>query len=450
MLDSLKRWAIPGILGVLILSFVLPGLFGPLGDIYHPQGNPIVNRYSDTLDVRGPTIVVAASDSLNRFDVEPKYRCDGTADEVQIQRALDDLPDTGGTVQLLEGIYYTSDSIKISGSHKTLQGQGITSTRLFIQGYANNSPIAFADNSTQFNVRISDMLITAEGEHMDSYAIYAPTVDRCIFERLSLKNGKAGIYFEARAYGGSCYRNVVRDVCVQGCLYGVYLDQESGASYQPNSNRFENLYIDGDNIAGSIGVYVAKGAHDIWVGGCITECDIGMRFDHGDQHVYHPYIQLCNVGIYAHVPKIYLLWPHVDGNTTDYDLELGEGSYVFSEEEGTLHRMHVWLADDTQNGALGTLIKNSFVTKVWIHVTEAFNSDGTNQIRVGYDGDEDAFGTLTNVSTTGMKDVTLGVLAGFNGTQRDVEAYYVNGGSEPTAGKACIILEYYLVPNELA
>lgn len=100
----------------------------------------------------------------------------------------------------------------------------------------------------------------------------------------------------------------------------------------------------------------------------------------------------------------------------------------------------------TQNPGMGTLPAFSYVLRGHIHVTEAFNSDGTDNISVGYDADTDAFITATNVSTTGVKSVMLGTLAGYNAAARNVEAYYVNGGTEPSTGKATVVLEYVRVP----
>jgi len=52
---------------------------------------------------RTATFVIAASDSQNKRDAD--YHCDGTADDVQIQAAIDALPAGGGKVFLLEGTY---------------------------------------------------------------------------------------------------------------------------------------------------------------------------------------------------------------------------------------------------------------------------------------------------------------------------------------------------------
>lgn len=95
---------------------------------------------------------------------------------------------------------------------------------------------------------------------------------------------------------------------------------------------------------------------------------------------------------------------------------------------------------------MGILRPGTYFVRAQVHVTVAFNSDGTDNITVGYDADTDAFITSLDVSTTGVKTASLGTLNGYNGTARTVEAYYTAGGSAATAGKAIVILEIFPVP----
>lgn len=116
------------------------------------------------------------------------------------------------------------------------------------------------------------------------------------------------------------------------------------------------------------------------------------------------------------------------------------------QTQGIERTLKIWVEDGQQNPTLGNIPANAWVTEVRISVTQAFNSDGSDEIRVGYDSDEDAYATLTAVNTTGKKSVTLGAGANYDTTARVAEAYYVNGGSEPTAGKAIVILKYDRLP----
>ena len=102
-----------------------------------------------------------------------------------------------------------------------------------------------------------------------------------------------------------------------------------------------------------------------------------------------------------------------------------------------------WVADDAQNPSLGTLPVNAIVTAVYVWVQEAFDSDGSDLLTVGYDASVDAYLTSLDVSTTGVKTPTEGAtVRTVDATSRAVEAYYVNGGTEPTTGRAHIVLLY--------
>jgi len=108
----------------------------------------------------------------------------------------------------------------------------------------------------------------------------------------------------------------------------------------------------------------------------------------------------------------------------------------------------VWVTSASQNPAMGTIPVASYIMTVYCHVTEAFNSDGTDILTVGYAADTDSIATAIDVSTTGVKVVVLGTDNGYIATARIVLAYYVNGGSEPNTGKAIIKVEFQRVPTQ--
>jgi len=69
------------------------------------------------------TFVVAASDS-NDPDLAD-YQCDGTADEVQINQAIQALPASGGKIQLLEGTYEIAAKILVNINYVQISGTGV-------------------------------------------------------------------------------------------------------------------------------------------------------------------------------------------------------------------------------------------------------------------------------------------------------------------------------------
>ena len=81
--------------------------------------NPIFNAdYS-----RSATFVVAASGASRRIKAAADYVCDGTADQTEINNAINALGSTGGLVQLSEGTFFLAAPVVVK-SDITLQGMG--------------------------------------------------------------------------------------------------------------------------------------------------------------------------------------------------------------------------------------------------------------------------------------------------------------------------------------
>ena len=112
--------------------------------------------------------------------------------------------------------------------------------------------------------------------------------------------------------------------------------------------------------------------------------------------------------------------------------------------KGSTYYLAGWVASGSQPVLLGILPIASYVARVHVHCTTAFNGDGTDNITVGYTGTTNAFSTNADVSTTGVKTITLGANIGYQTVSREINAYYVNGGSEPTTGRALVIVEFFL------
>lgn len=118
------------------------------------------------------------------------------------------------------------------------------------------------------------------------------------------------------------------------------------------------------------------------------------------------------------------------------------------ESVGGSGRLKAWVTSNSQSPVLGTLQVGTYLVRAHVHVLQGFNSDGTDTLTVGYDDDTDAAVTSVDVSSTGVKSVTLGALEGYNATARTLKAYYGNSGTEPSQGKALVILEIFSVPPQ--
>jgi len=92
---------------------------------------------TNTAPVRTATLVVAASDSSAKSKAQADYVCDGTDDQVEIQAAIDALPDNGGRIILLEGIYHISETINLNKTHTQIYGMGSYATRIELDDHSD-------------------------------------------------------------------------------------------------------------------------------------------------------------------------------------------------------------------------------------------------------------------------------------------------------------------------
>ncbi len=117
---------------------------------------------------RSSTLVVAASDASVKGKAGADYVCDGTADQVEIQAALDAVPTNGGKVVLLEGIFSISAEIDIAASNVSLQGMGMCVTTLKLANGANITTSIIGYTGTVNYVHISDLEIDGNRDNQSS------------------------------------------------------------------------------------------------------------------------------------------------------------------------------------------------------------------------------------------------------------------------------------------
>jgi len=79
-------------------------------------------------------ILVAAADSKDPGVSGAAHRCDGTDDQVEIQRALDEAAANGGTVTLLDGTFHCTDKLSPRAG-TTFMGLGQDLTTIDVTGY---------------------------------------------------------------------------------------------------------------------------------------------------------------------------------------------------------------------------------------------------------------------------------------------------------------------------
>jgi len=212
-----------------------------------------------------------------------------------------------------------------------------------------------------------------------------------------------------------------------------------------NGNRFLDAYFwDWDVASGKpmvigAGIYrtYAKGnlaLQDITDGGYFTCIEPG-----GITHLPSYYTD--QIAAVIDSPRAGLLVHNKNSRSLDF--------YTGGEWQPLWRTAVSWVIHTTaENPSMGLILQEVAVVRVHCIVTEAFNGGSDNEITVGYDADPDGFGEAIDVSSTGIKTVTLGTKCGYFGTDVTCEAYYTHGGAEPDTGQAVIIVEYIRVPIE--
>ena len=175
---------------------------------------------------RSATIVVAASDSSEKSKAQADYVCDGTADNVEIQAAIDALPLTGGRVLLLDGTFNIVTGINPI-SNSTLEGQGFST----ILKLANSTNSNIIEGTSLNNVFLRNIQIDGNKAN-NTYQ--------------GDDNNQNGILVD------EWYNSIIENVLVQNCAAsGVRVKANSGASSSKLMyNQFSKLSSHFNNVDG--------------------------------------------------------------------------------------------------------------------------------------------------------------------------------------------------------
>ena len=177
---------------------------------------------------RTATKIVAANDSLDKTMAD--YVCDGTADQEEINAAINALPTFGGRVLLLEGTYNISSPITILKNNVTLEGQG-AGTKLFLVNGANCNVIQVGNGSIALEgIRIANLRIDGNKANQTK-TVY-------------------GILF----YGASGYlitKSIIENCIVENCydcgIFLYYSNNNTITGNQANSNSSNGIRLDLSN-----------------------------------------------------------------------------------------------------------------------------------------------------------------------------------------------------------
>jgi len=227
---------------------------GALGNVLTAQGlgaDPAYAAPPAVADTRSRTIVVAASNSIDPTLAPAAYRCDGVADQVEINAAITALGAVGGTVILLEGTYNLTGSINLA-TGTALMGQG-RGTVIAIPGVAVGINMISAVGVNR--VLVSDLRVDGSGGTAGTqHGIYFSTVTHSKITRCWVENMRnRGIYLLTTSdnniiAGNSCIS------CTDG---GIYV---SASSYdQIVGNNCQSNTSNGIHIMGGGGYHMIVG-----------------------------------------------------------------------------------------------------------------------------------------------------------------------------------------------
>ncbi len=186
-------------LKTLIVALVLIG-FAPFvyavttRTINYDNGNYGIGTESPstTLEVNGTTtttnLIVTGNSNKTAITVCGNGACDqttdGTADDVQIQSAIDSLPSTGGKVFIREGTYNISSPITINRDSIVIQGAGKATILRLVDNF-NDYMFKIDDATLRYYLTFTDMKLDGnQANQTGGGTIMASSTARSLFKNL--------------------------------------------------------------------------------------------------------------------------------------------------------------------------------------------------------------------------------------------------------------------------
>mgnify|MGYP001562129777 CR=1 FL=1 len=204
-----------------------------------------------TLAPGAPTLLVAASDAGVLTRRRADYLCDGVADDVQIQAAIDALPANGGRVLLSEGIFSISATIlaQLTGSYAdpyrpslVLAGMGKDATRLTSANSVNGHMIQTDTPASELLFSIRDLSLNGNRANQTAGDVLRLRARRNYVENVGVFNGYDGGIYAASGPGGNTvimvrqciFNGSNHNIILDGCVDSIIDNAEMGQPVQAN------------------------------------------------------------------------------------------------------------------------------------------------------------------------------------------------------------------------
>lgn len=300
-----------------------------------------------------PTVLVAASDAPGHVKRAARFVCDGVADDVQIQAAIDSLPAGGGDVELAGSTFNTTATILLDEGSK----------RIRLSGYG----AAIVTSGAIWGVTVNRMGST----------VNPPTVEGLTVNQRANTDALGGF----RVIG--CWNTRIKDCTVvadgTNASYVAAAQVENEDEETPGTGSFwttfENFWVrkftGSDTGTIPIGINLIGNSNSTRIyGGGINNCDDAIRLAaQGSEALQINHVALHGVAIEACTDGVV-----VDGEGVDSGGGSGL-SIVQCRFESTTNLLHVANRDNT-GWAIPPFLMGNFISSNVTNYTAYTNSTG--------------------------------------------------------------------------
>lgn len=245
----------------------LSNMINKQNDNLQSQINSLEEDITNIKKKKNVVVYVGSAELSDEQKLSCDYVCDGVDDQIEINQAIDSLPDSGGEIHLSRGIFNISKEISISKRIKFVgEGKGITLDRSSVNNggttllseLTSGSIITIQKSDTLSDIKgitLSDFQIVGAGINVEKNycnGINVKTYTDCVtLERLAICHCFYGLFVDQNA--------TVDDISVTNCDFqrdttGVHI---LGTGWQ---TRIENnIFWDMSGRNGTSGIVLSGG-----------------------------------------------------------------------------------------------------------------------------------------------------------------------------------------------
>lgn len=394
----------------------------------------ILNEKKSTKTVR--YVIGTSTNGWTEADCD--YLCDGVDDQVEINAAIQALPDTGGEIKILDGTYNISSSVSLGYNVKII-GNGI-STILSRSWNSDGSEstmgiLSAFDNCYIDNIKFvgNQNIYTSSGNRsVDIYGSYN-TVANCVFI-----NAYCGIY--AMGNNNKVNKNNISSCDTGSELHGSYFLVTENNVETSNSHAF-NFNISYSSISNNLiinnsrGIFLLGGLYNSISGNNISSNDEGLYLQSSKFNV------ISDNNIYNNETGLFGISSESNMIT---DNKMFRGSGLPSDYSSSQYTIRLFMSC-TKNTIFNNIINgkdvadesgetdNLIFSNIWDDTIDVVTKDYVDTQLINKVNTEDGKGLSTNDYTNDEKTKLAGIAAGAQ--VNTIEQISVNGSPLSVSSK---------------